>query len=84
MIPQVRPVFNMSFCSTKPVEYAMAFGGVEIGKHIAVDAAIAIPMMMVLVPPIESSLSPIPRQTTARIGTNNAAVAVFEMKFERK
>ena len=62
----------------------MAFGGVDIGKHIAVDAAMAIPIRTVLVPPIPPSLSPIPRQTTARIGTNKAAVAVFEMKLERK
>ena len=62
----------------------MAFGGVDIGKHIAVDAAMAIPIRTVLVPPIPPSLSPIPRQTTARMGTNKAAVAVFEMKLERK
>ena len=62
----------------------MAFGGVDIGKHIAVDAAMAIPMRTVLVPPISPSLSPIPRQTTARIGTNKAAVAVFEIKLESK
>ena len=61
----------------------MAFGGVEIGRHIAELAAMAIPMRTVLVPPRAWSLSPIPVQTTARIGTSNAAVAVLEMKLER-
>ena len=62
----------------------MALGGVEIGKHIAQDAAIAIPTKTMLVPPMPSNLLPIPRHTTARIGTSNAAVAVFEMKLERR
>ncbi len=60
----------------------MAFGGVEIGKHIADDAARAIPIRTVGVPPIAAKRSPIPVHTTARIGTSNAAVAVLEMKFD--
>ena len=62
----------------------MAFGGVEIGRHIALDAAKAMPIIIVEVPPMALSLSPIPVHTTARIGTSRAAVAVFEMKFDRK
>lgn len=62
----------------------MALGGVEIGRHMADEAAIAIPIMMVLVPPIPSSLSPMPLQTTASMGTRSAAVAVLEIKLERK
>ena len=82
MIPIVRPIFIISFCSTRPVEWAIALGGVEIGNVIATDAATAIPMSTVGVPPMLLSESPIPLHTTARIGTSNAAVAVFDMKFD--
>ena len=47
MIPIVRPIFIISFCFTKPVEWAIAFGGVEIGRVIATDAATAIPISTV-------------------------------------
>ncbi len=83
-IPIVRPTFSISFCFTRPVEKAMALGGVEMGKHIAELAATAIPTSTVTVPPIVARESPMPLQTVARIGTRSAAVAVFEMKFERK
>ena len=53
-----------------------------MGRHMAVEAAIAIPMSTVGVPPIPDKLSPIPLHTTVRIGTSNAAVAVFEIKLE--
>ena len=84
MIPIIRPIFIISFCFTRPVEWAIAFGGVEIGRVIATDAATAIPISTVGVPPMLSSELPIPLHTTARIGTRSAAVAVFEMKFERR
>ena len=74
----------MCFCCISPVENAMAFGGVEIGSDIALDAAMAIPMSTVDVPPMILSLSPIPSHTTVRIGIIRAAVAVLLMKFERK
>lgn len=61
----------------------MAFGGVEIGRHIAEEAESAMPMSTVDVPPILSRRSPMPVQTTARIGTSNAAVAVLDMKLDR-
>ena len=60
----------------------MALGGVLMGKHIAAEAAIATPIKMVAPPPIALRLLPIPLQTTAKIGTKRAAVAVFEIKFE--
>lgn len=62
----------------------MAFGGVEIGSDMAAEAATAIPTRMVGSPPIMFSLSPIPLQTTDRIGMSKAAVAVLLMKLERK
>ena len=80
MIPTVIPVLSISFCLTRPVEKAIALGGVEMGRHMALDAARAIPMMTVEVPPMAPSLSPIPVQTTARIGTSRAAVAVLLIK----
>ena len=61
----------------------MAFGGGDIGRHMALDAERAIPMMTVDVPPICFRASPIPVQATTRMGTRSAAVAVLEMKLER-
>ena len=61
-----------------------AFGGVEIGNDIAVEAATAIPISTVEVPPITLSLSPIPAQTTVRIGMSRAAVAVLEIKLDNR
>ena len=80
MIPVTIPTLSISFCFTRPVEKAIALGGVLIGKHIAALAAMAIPMSTVEVPPIAPNAPPIPLQTTAKIGTKSAAVAVFEMK----
>ena len=79
-IPTDNPTFNMSFCLIKPVEKAMAFGGVLIGRHIAALAATAMPTRTVTVPPILPRLSPMPLQTTAKIGSKSAAVAVLLMK----
>ena len=79
----MRPMRAMSFCSTRLVAYAMAFGGVEIGSTIALDAAMATPMSTVDVPPMPLSLSPIAVQTTTRIGISRAAVAEFDMKLLR-
>ena len=38
IIPIVSPIFIISFCFTKPVEWAIALGGVDIGSVIATDA----------------------------------------------
>ena len=62
----------------------MALGGVEIGRHIAADAAMAMPTMIVDEPPIIFSLSPIPAHTTVRIGIIRAAVAVLLIKLDKK
>lgn len=82
MTPITIPTFNISFCFTKPVECAMAFGGVLIGRHIDTDAVMAMAMSIVLTPPMSSNLSPIPLHTTASTGTNNAVVAVLLMKLD--
>lgn len=78
------PILAISFCFTKPVAKAKAFGGVEIGRIMADDAAIATPMRTVGVPPIGASLSPMAPQTMARIGISRAAVAELEMKFDSR
>ena len=84
MTPMMIPIFAISFCLIWPVANARAFGGVEIGRIIADEAAIATPMSTVGVPPMGSSLSPIAPQTIAKIGINKAAVAELEMKFDSK
>jgi len=62
----------------------MALGGVEIGSVMAADAATAIPTRIVELPPMTLSFSPMPLQTTERIGISKAAVAVLLIKLERK
>ena len=83
MIPTISPIFSISFCFTKPVEYAIALGGVDIGKHIAAEADKAMPISMVEVPPISPNLSCIPLQIATKIGINKAAAAVLEIKLLR-
>ena len=74
------PILAISFCLTYPVANDSAFGGVEIGKIIALEAAMATPISTVGVPPIGANLSPIALHTIARIGMSRAAVAELEMK----
>ena len=76
------PSFTISRCSTRPVEWAMALGGVLMGRHMETEAAMAIPMSTVFTPPMELMESPIALQTTAKMGTKRAAVAVLEIKLE--
>ena len=45
------PTFAISLVSTRPVEDAMAFGGVEIGKSIANEAQEAMNTIMAFEPP---------------------------------
>ena len=52
IMPTETPTFSMSFCFIRPVENAMAFGGVLMGRLIAALAATAIPTNIVTVPPI--------------------------------
>ena len=61
----------------------MALGGVLIGSDIAQLAATAMPRIMVEVPPLGTSASPITSHTKVKIGISNAAVAVFEIKLLR-
>ena len=89
--PMIIPILAISWVWTRPVDAAMAFGGVEIGKHIAMDAQTAIKTIIARVPPrarnetlFEAAGSAIPVATTIRIGIRRAAVAELLMKFDRK
>ena len=91
MTPTMIPTFVMSFVSTRPVEEAMAFGGVEIGKSIAIEAQTAMKLIIAVVPPSATNEalfaadgSAIPPATTIRIGMSRAAVVELLMKFDRK
>ena len=83
MIPTITPIFTISFCCTRFVEKAKAFGGVLTGRIIALEAAMATPIYTVGVPPMAASLSPMAEHTTARMGMSSAAVAELLMKFDK-
>lgn len=87
----IMPTFAISLVWTIPVELAMAFGGVDIGRTIAIEAQVATNMIIAWVPPnaVKAALfaaagSDIPIATTMRIGMRRAAVAELLMKLERK
>ena len=69
----------------------MAFGGVEMGKSIAMEAQVATKTIIACVPPrlrnwalLEAEGSAMPLATTMRMGMSSAAVAELEMKLLRK
>ena len=87
----IRPTRVMSLVSTMPVADAMAFGGVEIGKSMAMEAHTAMKVIIAEVPPmarncalLAASGSAMPLATTIRIGMSRAAVAELEMKLESR
>jgi len=59
------------WCGVKILRFSIGFGKPLLTWKVGKDQT-------------EWSLSPIPVHTTARIGTSRAAVAAFEMKFDRK
>ena len=75
------PTFIMSFCVIKPVEWAIALGGVLIGRIIETDDDIATPTISADGPPIDANASPatgselIPLATSPRIGARSDAAA---------
>ena len=66
------PVMNICFVFMRPVEYAIALGGVLIGNDIANDAAMATPTSSVPTPPKSPNASFMPVPTATMIGTINA------------
>ena len=83
MMPMVRPDLAMSEVEMIPVDEAMALGGVEIGKVMANEAAIAVTKRRARIPPTATRVSPIPIPTAQRIGIMRAAVAELEIKLLR-
>ena len=77
------PMRAISFWLMRFVAKARALGGVEIGRTIALDAATATLISTVDVPPMTSSLSPMARQTTVRMGIRRATVAELLMKLDK-
>ena len=81
MKPMITPGFSMSLVLTQPTLYAMAFGGVLIGKAMPHDALNAITK------PIDNALSP--KAMSAVFAKDNAigrirfAVAVLDIKILR-
>ena len=91
MAPTIIPTLAISLVWTSPVLEAMAFGGVEIGNSIAMDAQTAMNDIMACIPPkalneelLEADGSAIPCATTIRIGMSSAALAELLMKLDRK
>ena len=82
MTPMMTPMMHICDDLIRPVEYAMAFGGVLMGRAIANDAESAIPINNVPIPPYSSSMGPIPFPTAARIGIIRAAAAEFEINVD--
>ena len=69
----IRPTFAMSLVLIRPVEQAMAFGGVEIGSNIANEVEAATQTSKVVTPPKAPNCSLIAVPTTAKIGISKFA-----------
>ena len=89
--PTMAPILAISFVSTKPVDDAIALGGVEIGNSIAIEAQTAMNEIIACVPPRAANTSAlgapgilIASAITIKIGMSRAAVAELLMKFDRK
>ena len=82
MRPTISPTFAMSLVLIRPVEQAMAFGGVEIGSSIAIEVEAATQTSYVVTPPKAPNCSLIAVPTTAKIGTNKLAADELAMKLE--
>ena len=85
------PTLAISLVWTRPVLDAMAFGGVDMGNNMAIEAQTAMNEIMACVPPnarndalLVAAGSAIPSATTIRIGMSRAAVAELLIKLERK
>ena len=55
MTPIIMPTLVISLVETRPVEAAMAFGGVDIGKSMAMDAHMAMKGISAYIPPMLSN-----------------------------
>ena len=82
-IPMMIPMWAISLVLIIPVEQAMAFGGVLIGRVIAKEVAMARPTSIPFTPPTIAMSGPIAEPMVAKRGINRLAAAELLMKFER-
>ena len=81
-MPMMSPTMSMSRVGTKPVELAMALGGVEIGRVMGREVLTATKSSIDVTPPRTARLSPKAVPTKARMGISRLAAEVLEMKVE--
>ena len=84
--PITRPTLSISLVLIRPVENAIALGGVEIGINIASEAQVATKQIIAFSPPklANAGFAASPDDTAQRIGIRRAAVAELLMKLESK
>ena len=84
--PITIPTLSISLVLIRPVENAMALGGVEIGINIASEAHVATKQIIAFSPPkfANAGFAESPDDTAQRIGIRRAAVAELLMKFESR
>ena len=86
MTPITAPALSISLVLIRPVENAIALGGVEIGISIASEAQVATKQIIAFSPPkpANAGFADSPDDTAQRIGIRRAAVAELLMKFESR
>ena len=86
MAPITAPALSISLVLMRPVEKAIALGGVEIGINIASEAQVATKQIIAFSPPklAKAGFAESPDDTAQRIGMRRAAVAELLMKFESR
>ena len=84
--PITPPTLSISLVLMRPVEKAIALGGVEIGISMASDAQVATKITIASVPPkvAKEGLALSHADTAHRMGTSRAAVAELLMKLESR
>ena len=84
--PITIPTLSISLVLMRPVENAIALGGVEIGMSIASEAHVATKQIIAFSPPklANAGLAASPEDTAQRIGIRRAAVAELLIKLESK
>ena len=84
--PITIPTLSISLVLIRPVENAMALGGVEIGISIAREAQVATKQIIAFSPPkfAKDGFAARPDDTAQRIGIRRAAVAELLIKLDSK
>ena len=86
MAPITAPALSISLVLIRPVENAIAFGGVEIGISIASEAQVATKQIIAFSPPklANDGFAESPDDTAQRIGIRRAAVAELLIKLDSR